>query len=99
MTMTAAEMGRKRWAGVSKKDKTAHAMKMAEVRMAPPEDKGQVLDVKGLVKTFGRSRGFFFRMIKEGKLKTLKQPGGKHWVRVEDAGKLVRHLAEKNAGK
>jgi len=99
MVMTASEMGRKRWAKVSKADRTAHAEVMAEVRMAPPEDKGQVLDIPGLVKTFGHSRGFFFRMIRENKLRSLKQPGGKHWVRVEDAGKFVRQLAEKSASK
>lgn len=55
-----------------------------------PEGKGQYLDVRGLVKTFGHSRGFFFRMIKEGKLKTAKRPGGKHRVRAEDARGLVR---------
>lgn len=95
--MTASEMGKRRWEGVTKVERSRFGREAAAIRLAPPED-GEWLDLKKLVKAFGHSRSFFLAALRSGKLSGKKRPAGKWYVKSLDALRFVR-AAEAARGK
>lgn len=89
-SQAAVALGKQRWKGVSKADRTRFSLDGVAARLAKPETGGPWFDVSGLVKEFGRTPNFWRAAVREGRLASSRRPAGKHWVKGADALRFVR---------